>query len=462
MTKYLWAIIFLIAGMTQELAGQSGNKAGYYWVEFTHKDSTAFSVDEPGVFLSPKAIARRTKFQIPISPQDFPPAPAFLDSLKKKGAQIKYTSRWLNAATILIDKKQEKDILDLGFVARIEYVGKPAKVRWSRPTTFRHEQETETIAGQPYGYAAPQVSQLRGDSLHRLGYRGEGIMIAVLDGGFKKVDSIPFFDSLRAHNRLLFHYDFVDKDSMVYEASSHGSQVLSIMAANVPGLLVGTAPDATYICIRTEDTRGEHRIEECNWVAGIEYADSIGADIVNSSLGYTTFSDKKMDYTFEDLDGNTSMASKAAAIASTKGMIVVSSAGNSGNSEWKHLGVPSDGKNVLSVGSNRLNGKRASFSSVGPTADGRTKPDISALGYMVAVTSTRAFKVNIASGTSVSSPLIAGMVACLWQAHPGRSNLEIIKAVKDSGHQAENPDNELGHGIPDFLKAHRMLSEVKP
>ena len=233
------------------------------------------------------------------------------------------------------------------------------------------------------------------------------------------------------------------------------------MAANKPGILVGSAPDANYICIKTEDTRGEYRLEECHWVAGLEYADSIGADIVNSSLGYTTFSDRKMNYDYKDLDGETAMTSIAADIAVSKGMVVVTSAGNEGNSKWKYLGTPADGKEIFSIGATNKEGERAGFSSVGPTADGRIKPDVAAMGSWVAVASPSSYRVGIGSGTSFSSPLVTGMVACLMEAFPEKTTKEILDAVRQSGSQHDSPDNELGHGVPDFLKAYNILKNAR-
>ena len=458
--KIFGFLLLLLPGL---LLGQDQNKpveSRFYWVSFSDKNDTLFSTENPEVFLSQKAIDRREKFDIAITKEDFPVNPFYLDTLKSLGAKVHHTSRWLNAATILLPKKNKKVIADLSFVENIEYVGRvyPDKsVKIRQGNSFRDTLESEIVPEEYYGYASFQVKSIAIDSLHQMGFSGEGVTIAVLDGGFRQVDSIPFFDSLRVAGRLINHYDFVDGDHTVFESSSHGSQVLSTMAAKIPNVLVGTAPHANYLCLKTEDTRGEYRLEECNWVAAAEYADSIGADLINSSLGYSTFSDKSMNYSYDNLDGTTSISSQAGDIAFSKGMIVISSAGNEGASKWKYIGIPSDAKNVFTVGATNQKGERAGFSSIGPTPDGRIKPEIAAIGSWVAVTSTRSFRVNIGSGTSFSAPLIAGATACLWQAFPDKSNKEIIEAIKLSGSQSDAPDSELGYGVPSFIKAYEIL-----
>lgn len=429
------------------------------WVEFADKASPVYTIDQPEKFLSKRAIDRRHRQNIAIDSTDLPVKIEYLRALESLGATVHSTSKWLNAASVLVDAEMEKKIVALDFVKSTKYVGKHLtkflllrredKLRDSLPEVFTMDNY--------YGHAEEQIKMLNGDFLHDEGFTGKGIWIAVLDGGFSNVDIMPFFDSLRANNRLILHRDFVNNDDFVYESSSHGSQVLSTMAANYPGLMVGTAPDATYVCLKTEDTRGEYLIEECNWVAGLEYADSLGVDVVNSSLGYTTFSDANMNYAYENLNGKIGIATCAASLAGQKGMIVVNSAGNEGDSEWKYIDVPADAENILAVGAVKSNLKRASFSSIGPAADGRIKPEIVALGQRVATASVYGAKVNHSRGTSFSSPIIAGMVAALWQAFPNLTNQEIMQAIIQSSSQIDSPDNELGYGIPDFRMAYQFL-----
>ncbi|MFT4974097.1 MAG: serine protease AprX [Saprospiraceae bacterium] len=429
------------------------------WVEFADKANSEHTADQPEKFLSQRSIQRRHRQNITYDSTDLPVNKVYLEKLESLGATIHSTSKWLNAASVLVNADAEAKIAALNFVKSIKYVGKHLtklillrredKLRDSLPEVF--------VMDNYYGHAEEQIKMLNGDFLHNQGFTGKDIWIAILDGGFSNVDIMPFFDSLRANNRLILPRDFVDGDEYVFESSSHGSQVLSTMAANYPGLMVGTAPDATYICLKTEDIRGEYLIEECNWVAGLEYADSLGVDVVNSSLGYTIFSDEKMNYSYEDLNGKTGIATRAASLAGQKGMIVVNSAGNEGDTEWKYIDIPADAENILTVGAVKSNLERARFSSVGPAADGRIKPEIVAMGQRVVTASVYGAKVNRSRGTSFSSPIIAGMVAALWQAFPNNTNHEIMQAIIQSSSQVDSPDNELGYGIPDFRMAYQFL-----
>ncbi len=281
-------------------------------------------------------------------------------------------------------------------------------------------------------------------------------MVAVIDGGFAGLQQSTFFDSLRA-NRLLFDYkDFVDEKS-ADEAGYHGCKVLSVMAANQPDLFVGVAPEASYLCIRSEDHRIEMRIEECNWIVSAEYADSMGADIINTSLGYSGFNLPSMSYDYADMDGQTSLISRAADIAFAKGMLVVTSAGNKGDFKDGFIDAPGDAKNILTVGATNMHGELARFSSFGPTSDGRIKPEIVAPGQGVSIGSMQGDKVYSASGTSYSAPIISGLAAALWSAFPEKTNGEIRAAIIASASHAHNMDNKTGAGLPDFQKAYQIL-----
>jgi serine protease AprX len=285
------------------------------------------------------------------------------------------------------------------------------------------------------------------------------MLVAVLDGGFVNFEISPFFDSVRAANNVLISRDFVDNDNWSYEASNHGFNVVSTIVGNLPGLLVGTSPDATVICIRTEEVGSELKIEEDNWIAGAEYADSLGVDVINSSLGYTAFDNREMTYSYEDMDGNTARISIGADIASKKGILVVNSAGNEGDGTWRYIGAPADADSVLTVGAVDRNRQKANFSSFGPTRDGRIKPNISARGFQTIV-ATPTYRVDSVNGTSFSSPVMAGMVTSLWQAFPNKTNMEIKNAVEQSGDLAANPNNYLGYGLPDMIKAYQILSNA--
>ncbi len=451
-------LCFALPALGQEKTTDN-NDQQFYWVAFKDKANTPYTVDAPEVFLSPRAIARRQKLGIPVTKEDFPPNPGYLKGITEAGAKVHHTSRWLNAATIYGESAMLPAIKSLPFVDTIWYAGPyRAKGKASVERDAKMDKlKSKALTGQHYGYGTKQIKAINGDSLHLMGYRGKGVLVAVMDGGFTGVDRSPFFDSLRADNRLLTSMDIVDKDTLVWESSSHGTKVLSTMAANQPEVLVGTAPDATYVCIKTEDTRGEHRIEECHWVAGLEYADSLGADVMNSSLGYTQFDEASMNYTAKDLTGSISVASQAANIAARKGMLVVTSAGNEGSSPWRRIGIPADAAGAFSIGATALNGDLASFSSVGPTADRRIKPDIVAPGAWVTLADAYQYQVTIGSGTSFASPIVAGMVACLREAYPEASVEELLDAIRSSSSQSDLPDVAVGYGMPDFVKAYLAL-----
>lgn len=457
------ALIATMLPFNRLQAQDAENSNKHYWVAFTDKAGSPYSLDRPEEFVSARAIARRQRRGIPFAENDLPPNPAYLDALKAKGATIHNASRWLNAATIFIDEKQLPLIAQLPFVDTAFFVG-PAydKATHEKPALQMDSLLSRIVEGEHYGHGAAQIKLLNGDTLHQMGFAGKGLLIAVLDGGFIGVEESPFFDSLRVNGRLLPGRDFVNQGNDPYGRSTHGSKVLSTMAANVPGVLVGTAPYATYACVKTENPRTEYRIEECNWVAGLEYADSLGADLINSSLGYTTFDDTGMNYQYDNLDGQSSVASLAADIAAAKGILVVTSAGNEGSSKWKHIGIPADASLAFSIGATDLRGKRASFSSVGPTPNGLIKPDVVAPGAWVILADAYSFRVGPGSGTSFASPILAGLAACLWEAFPDKTNLEIMEAIRQSGSAAASPDNEIGYGLPDFGKAYRLLSSALP
>jgi hypothetical protein len=310
-----------------------------------------------------------------------------------------------------------------------------------------------------YGYAYTQINQINGIPLHQDGYRGKGMVIAQLDAGYLDVPQQVLFDSLRADGRLLGTRDFVHPGSTsVYNESNHGRMVLSCMAANDRGVMIGTAPKASYWLLRTEDVSSESVLEEYNWISGSEYADSVGADIINSSLGYTAFNNPVDSYSYGDLNGKTAVSTRGAEIAASKGILVVNSAGNSGtDSNFPWIGAPSDGDSVLTVGAVTSNGTRASFSSIGPTADGRIKPTIMAMGQATTVADATN-GILYANGTSFSSPIIAGMSACLWEAHPQATNMQVIEALKASASKYNSPDDMMGWGIPNFAKADSILT----
>ena len=444
-----------------------------YKVTFRDKHQSDFSVNRPEEFLSQRALERRQRYNLPVTDVDLPISPSYIRSLENSGARILACSRWLNMVIIELESHQDSDqIRRMQFVERMEEAG-TLTVKKKNGKPFFMAEKTDIPYPNPspknssaavsfdYGPSLNQIDMINGLPLHHDGYTGEGVVIAVLDAGFRAADTMAVFDSLWMQNRILGTKDFVNPGGDVFDPTihPHGTMVLSIMAGNLPGQLVGTAPDAGYYLIRTEDGTAEYKLEEYYWVMGAEYADSLGADIINSSLGYTEFDDPADNHTYQDMDGNTTPVTIGADKAAERGILVCNSAGNSGNSPWKYIGAPADGDSVLSVGAVDPLGRWATFSSLGPSSDGRTKPDIAAQGQQTII-ATPWGGVTAGNGTSFSSPVIAGMTACLWQAERAFTNMQIISAIKKSAQQYNAPDDTLGYGIPDYSLAKSLLDTI--
>jgi hypothetical protein len=450
--------ILFFAIITLNLQAQV--KHDVFMLSLSDKNDSPYSVFHPQEFLSMNAIERRTVQDISIDERDLPVNPEYIAQIESLGAKVIHRSKWLNAVSVLItDSAIIEKLKDLPFVLDIMALGvnrSPKEAVFQEHFPYEKYKEGDNY----YGATLNQVAMLAGHVLHSMGHEGQGKKVAIFDGGFTSVNRMPAFDTLFANNRILGTRDFVEGDEFVYEASSHGTQVLSCMAANLPYLVMGTAPGASYYLFKTEDVGSEFKIEEFNWVAAAEYADSLGIDIINSSLGYTTFNDETMNYSYKDLNGKTGICSRGADIAVEKGMLVVNSAGNEGDGSWKYIGTPADGINVISVGAVKSNGSRASFSSYGPTPDGRIKPNVSAQGSRAIVAGMKGYAVTSTDGTSFSSPIMAGMVTTLWSAFPDKTNWEIKDAIEASGNQSTKPDSSLGFGIPDFFRAYVYLMEA--
>lgn len=448
----LFLILFSGAAFAQDEA------TNYYWIEFTDKNGTNFSVYQPEKYLSQRAIERRQKQNITIDESDLPVSPIYLEALSAKGAEIIHSSKWLNGATVKTSSSGYQKIISTFDFIRFSEMTKPGISLKSTTNKFKIENQWNEIDEAAYGSSIHQLKLLNGQALHSRGFLGEGMLIAVLDAGFHKADELPALEQLSSENRILKTRDFVNPGGNVYLEDSHGTNVLSTMAGHLNGQLIGTAPKASYFLLRSEDDATEYLIEEDNWVAAAEFADSAGCDIINSSLGYTVFDDEKMNHSYTDLDGNSTRVTQAANMAVAKGMMVFSSAGNEAASPWKYLVAPSDGKLVIGVGAVRKDSIWAPFSSLGPAADGATKPNLVAVGWGTILQKTNG-NIGPSNGTSFSSPVLAGMAACLWQANPEASSLQIKEALEKSASQYTNPDDTLGFGIPDFETADQLLSE---
>lgn len=455
-------LILVLLLFSQPAFTQNAPPLGKWWVEFTDKNNTPYCLCRPAEFLSARALERRDRAGIPLVDNDLPVNPQYLHALAGNGVKIHNTSRWLNAATVIADSAAARALERLPFVRKMTYIGRDIRVknkpnRSPKKRNPLHEIPEAGGSRSMYGYASLQNSLLGIPLLHAAGNRGEGIWVAVMDGGYTNVDTLPFFDSVALNGRLFQGWDFVERDAAVFESASHGTSVLSVMAADLPGYFVGTAPEATYLLLKTEDTGGEFPVEEANWIAGAEWADSIGADIINASLGYTTFNDSTLNHNYLQLDGRTAIGSRGASIAATKGMIICNSAGNSGDEPWRHIGVPADAPGVIAVGAVQHDGSVASFSSAGPTPDGRIKPDLVAPGDAVVVAGNTGTELGLSSGTSLASPMLAGALASLWSAFPDKTAAQILDAVFTVADQANQPDTERGYGLPDMTRAWMRL-----
>ena len=431
-----------------------------YWVKLKDKKGTPFQITHPEAFLSQRSIDRRDRQQIPIDETDLPVSPLYLDSLQKLGTEVVNSSKWLNGTTLrTADTAIIRKIAALSFVSSVQLT-KPGVITKSGKIKFNEDKLNSDIPTANYGNAYDQLSQLNGQYLHNKGFRGRGIQIAVLDAGFWKVNEIDAFDSLRTTNRILGTHDFVNAKSSVYEQDTHGMSVLSTMGGNVQGTLVGTSPDASFYLFRSEDAATEYLVEEDNWVAAAELADSVGVDVINSSLGYYNFDDAQMNHPYSSMNGTMNRVTQGANMAFEKGILVFASAGNEGKNEWKRIISPSDGQNVIAVAAVDKFGSRVSFSSVGPAYGGAIKPNVAALGGLTYLVTSKEV-VGYSSGTSFSSPVLAGMGACLLQANPEASVRQIKLAIEQSAHQYNQPDSLLGYGIPDFQKAHLILQDTR-
>ena len=448
------AIVYNVQARKQALP-----KTYMYRVTFRDKRNNSHSVSRPSTFLSAKALARRERLGVRVDAYDLPVSGVYLDFLRRKGLRIVCTSRWNNTAVVEVADTALLDGLDrVKFVQDVRrvYVS-PDSVDVTNGFSPILDPDKSMEREDVYGYAATQVRQIGADYLHSRGFRGQGVTIAVIDGGFNHADSIAALRSAR----IMATRNFVMPNRRVTEMEQdHGTMVLSCLAANLPHILVGTAPEADYMLLVSEDGRSEQLVEEDYWCAAVEYADSAGADIISTSLGYTTFDHNPGTHRYTELDGRTHVNSRSASLAASRGLIVVNSAGNSGDEEWKKIGFPADADNILAVGAVYSQGLNTAFSSVGPTADGRVKPDVMAMGGKVATTGSMGM-LQFASGTSFSCPILAGGVACLLQAYFNRTPTDIMQAVRATADNAEHPDNIFGYGIANLKAAYERLSMVE-
>ena len=450
---------FLLILFVTAVMAQAQIATNIYWVKFTDKNNSPYSIDNPSEYLSQRALERRARFGIEIDEYDIPVNPQYLQAVEACGAQLLNPSKWLNGVSVYTNSQAVVDAINaLEFVETVRNCPNYPEAQRDKEIWLANEMK---VSGKPvvsrdfYGGAHTQVYQLRVNELHDMGYDGTGVHIAVLDGGFIGTDEHSTFDNMRAEGRLLGVRDFVYGSTSVYSQSTHGTSCLSTMAAYDPDNMVGTAPKASYYLFHTEDGGGENIVEEYNWVSGAELADSLGVDVCSTSLGYIDFDMPQWDHPFEHFDGHTAPMTIGAEIAASRGMLCMNSAGNEGEGTCT-LGIPADAEHIITVGAVDGQGYRAWFSSVGPTYDGRIKPDVMAMGEDTYVASGWGGYYN-GNGTSFSNPVLAGAVACLRQARPNASVQEICDALRAAGNNANNPNSYNGYGIPNFVTALGML-----
>ena len=439
-----------------------------YTIQLKDKTGTPFTVTNPSQFLSQRAIDRRTRYGITIDQTDLPVNPAYIDSIRSvQNVTILNVSKWFNNVCI-----KTTDATALARIKAMPFVNTSSPVA-ARLTPFINEKTEPIYLPIPtteapmrplsptnfynYGLSYPQVHLHNTDFLHNHGFRGEGMQMAIMDAGFRNYLTLPTFDSVRNNHQILGTWDFVANKASVNEEHAHGMDCFSTIAANLPGTFVGTAPNTSFYLFRTEDAASEYPVEEQNFAAAAERADSVGVDIFSVSLGYNLFDNSSFDYTYANMNGHTTLIARAANMASQKGIIVTVAAGNDGNSSWHYVATPGDADNALTVGAVANNRQPASFSSYGPNSNGQIKPDVAAVGVGAVIANVNTGQPIYGNGTSYATPIMAAVTTCLWQAFPEVNNSSIIEALHKAADKSESPDDRTGYGIPDAKKAFVLL-----
>lgn len=447
--------IFLFLLLVSSFVGFSQEDARVY---FKDKPGSQTYFDNPLTMLSQRALDRRANQGIALDNKDVPMYQPYIDQvIASTGITVKAKSKWFNCVHVNGSQADINALKNLPFVDNIDFADNSIittkRIATKKNKTTPVNKTAQSLTTFNYGNSANQIQMLNGHLLHQFNYTGTGKIIAVMDGGFPGVNTASPFARLRANNQILGGYDYVNRSTNFYTGISHGTSVLSLMGGFTENSLVGTAPDASYYLFITEDGANESPLELSNWVEAAEEADYLGVDIINTSLGYTTFDNPNYNFTYNDMNGSTTFISKGLDIAFSRGMICVVSAGNEGNNPWHYISAPADAVNALTIGAVKADETYATFSSQGPTFDGRVKPDVTAQGQYPYVSDATGNITNSGSGTSYSGPIVTGMVACLWQALPSKTNQEIKQLITQSADRYAAPTVEFGYGIPDFSLA---------
>ncbi|AZQ44776.1 S8 family serine peptidase [Nonlabens ponticola] len=445
-------IIFIVT--TLLLVGELSAQQLHAWVYFTDKPQEQAFLDNPTTMLTQRALDRKQRHGITLDERDVPMNQTYVATIKQQtGIDYRTQSKWNNCVHVVGQFEDIEALNNLDFVERVDYADQSKSASQIELNQFKEDLDPPL----DYGSATNQIEMIALDELHDAGHIGTDVIIAVTDSGFPGVDTNTAFEQMRSNRNLLGGYDFVDGDESIYGNNFHGARVLSIMGASRDTQFEGSAPDASYYLYRTEDETSETPVEMSYWVAAAERADSLGVDVVNVSLGYLQFANDNESLTYEDMNGS-SFISRGAEIAAAKGLLVVTSAGNFGRvNSYPYIAAPADADGVFTIGSVTANESKSDFSSIGPTFDGRIKPDVVAQGSST-ILINESDDLRSGNGTSYSSPVIAGAMASLVGAFPDRTPQELMEAVRQSATQADNPDNQLGYGIPDFGAVFNTLS----
>ena len=451
--KYLAMLIGCLISLQMEAQVQDA------WIYFADKENVEASINNPITILTQEALDRKASHSVVIDARDVPVNEAYVQAIKNSpGITYWAKSKWMNCVYVQGTVNDLEALLDLPYVVDIEYADKDLNFPNPQPIPdkFRVLDQPQGRTEYNYGAAANQIEMISGDFLHLQDFTGEGMIVAVMDSGFPNFAGNPGFAHVVDNGRLLGTFDFYSRTTDVTGTGSHGVQTTSDIGGYLENQFAGTAPEASFYLFRTEYGPSENPREEAWWVEALERADSLGVDVVNTSLGYQAYDNANYDHSYEDLDGVTTFAARGANLAFEKGMVLVTSAGNQVNS-FGTVATPADAIGLLAVGAVNNLGNYVSWSSRGPTVDGRVKPDVMAKGLSAAVISSSGV-VDFSNGTSFSSPIIAGAVTCLWQAFPETTNAELMQVVRESAHLYNNPTDQMGYGIPNFEVAFNMLS----
>ncbi len=466
MVRNLKLLLFII--LISKTAQSQPAQFSQYIIQLTDKTGSPFSINAPEKFLSKRAIERRKKQNIPVVENDLPVNSNYIAAIENiENVKVLNVSKWFNQIYI-----QTSDASALHKISILPFVkGNEAVKRVKNAIRLKNKfddlfnfgdyfRPSGGIADLSYGAAEGQIKIHNGNILHDKGFTGKGMLIALIDDGFYRYLSLPAFDSIRFNHQIIDTFDFVGNQNGLNAEDAHGMYCLSIMASNVPGQMIGSSPGASYLLYRSENVSAEYPGEEQNWIAAAERSDSAGADIITTSLGYNEFDNPIFNYDYDDMNGRTTLMARGAEIAAAKGMIVMIAAGNEGAKPWHYITTPADAENVLTVGAVDVLGNPGSFSSYGPTSDGRIKPDVSSGGVGTYVQAANGTFIK-GNGTSFATPNLAGLVACLWQAFPEFNAVEVMDAVKKSSSAYSNPDNKIGYGNTNFDNAFNALSELR-